>query len=128
MILFQKMIYKSDLKSNPNIYYIFGDNDKRKGYGGQAKEMRGEKNAVGIRVKKAPNTDKASYYTDNEYEINIKKIGDDFAYIECMLQRGYIFIFPSDGIGTGLARLQEFAPKTLVYIQNKIKELWEKYN
>ena len=128
MIIFQKMIYREDLKSNQGIYYIFGDNDKRTGNGGQAKEMRGEKNAIGIRVKKSPNRVGLVYYFDSDYDINIKKIDEDFTTVEKLLKQGEIVICPSDGIGTGLARLKEFAPKTLIYIENKIKELWEKYN
>ena len=128
MIIFQKFIHRQDLTNNPEVYYVFGDNDMRIGKGGQAKEMRGEKNTRGIRVKKSPGTKTNNYYTDKEYEENIKKIDDDFMFVECMLQREKIFVIPSNGIGTGLARLQEFAPKTLQYVKNKIKELWEKYN
>lgn len=127
MIIFQKFIHREDLKNNPDCIYLFGDNDMRIGNGGQAKEMRGEKNVKGIRVKKSPGTKSDNYYTDKEYEKNIKKIDDDFAYIECMLQRKYIVIIPSDGIGTGLAKLKEFAPETLLYIQHKILTLWETY-
>lgn len=43
-----KYIKRQDLKSNPNTQYLFGDNLKRSGFGGQAKEMRGEPNAIGI--------------------------------------------------------------------------------
>ena len=54
MIIYQKFIYRSDLKANPSVLYLFGDNLQRVGLGGQAKEMRGEPNAVGIATKKAP--------------------------------------------------------------------------
>ncbi len=72
MIIFQKFIYREDLKTNQGVMYLFGDNDMRVGKGGQAKEMRGEPNAIGIRVKKAPKTTNA-YYTDEEYQSNIEK-------------------------------------------------------
>jgi hypothetical protein len=40
-ILYQHRIYRMDLIANPNILYVFGDNTKRVGMGGQAGEMRG---------------------------------------------------------------------------------------
>jgi hypothetical protein len=48
------MIYRRDLRANPESLYLFGDNTKRVGIGGQAREMRGEPNAVGIATKNAP--------------------------------------------------------------------------
>ena len=71
-ILFRHMIYRKQLKDNPNILYVFGDNMVRQGYGGQAREMRGEPNAVGIPTKWRPdNTDGAFFY---DYQLpQIKK-------------------------------------------------------
>ena len=39
-------------RANPRAIYVFGDNLLRKGLGGQAKEMRGEPNTLGIVSKK----------------------------------------------------------------------------
>jgi len=128
MIIFQKFIYREDLKNNQGVTYLFGDNDVRRGRGGQAKEMRGESNALGIRVKKAPQTDKKAYYTDKEYQKNIKKIDEDLQNVELVLERDGVVIIPTDGMGTGLARLKEFAPKTLVYLQKRLIEFIEEYN
>ena len=127
MIIFQKFIYREDLKNNHGVTYLFGDNDMRRGKGGQAKEMRGEPNAIGIRVKKAPSTGNA-YYNDKEYKENIRKIDEDFQSVDIMLERGEIVIIPTDGMGTGLAKLKEFAPKTLDYLQKRLLELIKKYN
>ena len=71
-IIFQKMIYREDLIRNPDTIYLFGDNDKRKGLGGQAKEMRGESNAIGIRTKKAPFSDNSAYYIDSEFDMKTR--------------------------------------------------------
>ena len=126
MIIFQKFIYREDLKTNQGVMYLFGDNDMRVGKGGQAKEMRGEPNAIGIRVKKAPKTTNA-YYTDEEYQSNIEKINEDLKSVEERLKSGGNVVVPTDGMGTGLARLEEFAPKTLRYLQNRLLEFMEKY-
>lgn len=127
-ILFQKFIIRDDLRKFREVTYIFGDNDCRKGYGGQAKEMRGEPNSIGIRVKKRPSNDITAYYTDKEYSYNTEKIGEDFKKIVRDILMGRIIIFPADGIGTGLAKLNQFAPNTLEYINNYIKNLERIYN
>jgi hypothetical protein len=54
MIIYQKYIKREDLRANPTVLYVFGDNEARTGLGGQAKEMRGEPNAVGIATKASP--------------------------------------------------------------------------
>lgn len=81
MIRRQKYITREDLKNNSKTIYLFGDNDYRKGLGGQAREMRGEPNAIGIRTKKYPSNQPKSFYTDKEYEHNIKNIDQDFGMV-----------------------------------------------
>ena len=126
-IIFQKFIFREDLINNRHIMYVFGDNDIRQGHGGQAKEMRGESNAFGIRVKKAPQNNPAVYYTDKDYEENIEKINKDFIALEKYLEAGKLVVIPLDGIGTGLARLKELAPRTLQYVTDRINQLTIKY-
>ena len=116
----QDRIYRSDVKSNPNTLYVFGDNDARKGYGGQAATMRGERNAVGIRTKALPETGENAYWSDKTYEENIRKIDEDMAPL--FAHTGPVVI-PSDGIGTGRAQLARRAPKTFEYLQSKLAEL-----
>lgn len=127
MIILKKFITRKFIKSHPNEVFVFGDNDIRKGSGGQAKEMRGEQNSFGVRVKRFPGKDNLSYYTDYTYKENIKKITEDFDIVERHLKGGKDGVIPKDGIGTGLARMKDFAPRTLEYVENKIKELCNKY-
>ena len=124
MIIYQKFIYREDLRNNPNIFYLFGDNDIRMGRGGQAKEMRGEPNAIGIRVKKAPLIGDV-YYSDSEFKENTRKINEDLNEVRKQLDYGKIIVIPSDGIGTGLALLKYKAPKTLLYLVNSLLNLRE---
>ena len=119
MVIYQKMIFRTDLKNNPNVIYLFGDNLKRYGMGGQAKEMRGEPNAIGIRTKYKPTMEDDAFFTDEYLEDNKRLICNDFHKIP----EGKIVIIPSDGIGTGLAMLDTKAPLTFEYIQMKIEEL-----
>jgi len=48
----EKHITRQMLRAEPGTLWVFGDNLQRKGLGGQAKEMRGEPNAIGIPTKK----------------------------------------------------------------------------
>ena len=127
MIMLQYRIYRSDLELNPDAYYCFGDNDMREGLGGQAAHMRGERNAIGIRTKKAPDDRDISFYKDDEYDENCRKINSDFHKVEAKLDDGHVVVIPTEGFGTGLSDLKNRAPRTLHYIESKILELVEKY-
>lgn len=115
-VIFQKLIFREDLRNNPEVCYLFGDNLARVGLGGQAKEMRNEPNAYGIATKKSP----SEYFTDDEYNQNIVLIEQDIKRIP----KNRLIVVPSDGIGTGLARLSEVAPKTFNFLQIKLMELF----
>jgi hypothetical protein len=78
MIIRQHRIYRIDLQMNQHLLFVFGDNEEREGRGGQAKEMRGEDNAVGIRTKRHPSTGKTAYWTDETYDENVEMIREDF--------------------------------------------------
>ena len=114
-----KFIARKDLKANPNKVYLFGDNIQEKGYGGQAKEMRGEANAIGIPTKKAPNMRSDAFFTDSEFNENKNAIDKAFNKIPA----GKEVVIPESGIGTGLADLKNKAPKTFKYIQSKLSLL-----
>ena len=127
-IIYQKFIKREDVRRNRKQIYIFGDNDVRSGFGGQAKEMRGEPNSIGIRVKKLPNNAINSFYSDDDYLENIEKILDDFIIVEKKLLEGAKIVIPEGGIGTGLSRLKEYAPMTFNFLVDCISYLEMKYN
>ena len=123
-IEYMEYITRDYIRENQNKIFLFGDNLVRKGYGGQAREMRGEPNSIGIVTKRVPaQYPKAYIYdTDNDIE-DIKKIIDnDFASIP----NNIVVVVPYDGLGSGLARLNETAPLLFKYIKNKIEQLMEK--
>lgn len=122
-VITQKMIYRSDLRNNPECVYVFGDNVQRVGKGGQAKEMRGEPNAVGVATKWTPGIDPYAYVFDYDLEDFTVLIDLDFSSLFQHAKEGKLIILPEDGLGTGLALLKENAPKTLAYLESKIQEL-----
>jgi hypothetical protein len=113
-IIYMSHITRADARKNPSVSFIFGDNDMRTGLGGLAKELRGEPNAYGIRVKKKPTLYKDSFYTDDEIKENINKITHDINNIVHKLQwaKDPVIIYPAAGIGTGLANMKQTCPET----------------
>jgi hypothetical protein len=118
----QKEYYTEvDVLNNPNTIYVFGDNDKKSGKKGQA-VIRDAKNAFGIATKVKPSTVDGSYYDDENYNQITKRIEGQFKYLQQEVNKGKDVVFPGSGLGTGLARLEEKAPKVYKYLQNRTEE------
>jgi hypothetical protein len=129
MVIFQKIIKNEDLRRNfaagvPALY-VFGDNVLRKGLGGQAGEMRGEPNAVGVATKYLPSMERDAFFTEESAAIDAQKriLDTDMKPLFSHLKDGGIVIFPADGIGTGLSRLPELAPTTYAYLEEKLSAM-----
>jgi len=116
MIVFQKRIYREDLKANPSVNYVFGDNCMRIGMGGQAGEMRGEPNAFGVATLRAP----GDFWSDRDLRDNSEILATDFIPLLAIANAGGVIVLPLDGVGTGIAQLEVRAPKTFSYLQ----KLW----
>ncbi len=116
MIIYQSRIYRRDLRANPNVLYVFGDNLERVGFGGQAAEMRGEPNAVGVATKNAPGMNDDDFFSDDEFQRNIVIISTDFDRARAQHRRGDLVVVPADGIGTGLSEMPLRAPRTFEFL------------
>lgn len=121
MLIFQSRIYRADLKANPDVFYVFGDNERRVGLGGQAAEMRGEPNAIGVATLAAPGV----FWTATDTERQCGVINRDLTRVIVALNRNQIVVWPMDGIGTGLARLRDRAPATFAHLQEQVAYLKE---
>lgn len=93
-------------REHPDKLFVFGDNMKRKGRGGQA-VIRYEPNAFGIATKRCPSMASEAFFSDAP---------DEMATLMGDLRRLYklnpsVIVFPSFGIGTGLARMKEVSPE-----------------
>lgn len=127
MIIILRRYHHLDVQNNHWMTFIFGDNDTRSGYGGQARACRGQENTIGIRTKKAPNMLKNAFYTDKELTENIRKIDRDLNKVAELLEEGALVVFPKDGFGTGSALLRSKAPETYLHLNNRIRDLLLKY-
>lgn len=114
---------RNDVKENKDLLFIFGDNDIKQGYRGQA-VIRGLTNTEGIPTQKniTPSSDR--FYRDDEYKENRKKIKSAILLIlKRINEENYKgIVLPKDGIGTGLSQLYKRAPKTFEYLQYAISK------
>jgi hypothetical protein len=109
-------------------YYVFGDNAERRGFGGQAAAARGHINSIGVVTKIRPEhgTPKCYMHDDNFFN-NVAVINQDLDIVERRLKEGFPVYWPRAHIGTDRARLAEFAPRTLQYINLALARLCDKY-
>ena len=98
-------ITRNMLRAEPEARFVFGDNMRRTGFGGQAGEMRGELNAIGVATLYAP----GSYYRPDD-PAALAVVVHDLTKIGRALCDGRTVYVPRDGLGTGLAHLPENAP------------------
>lgn len=125
LVIRQYRIYREDIIANRQLVYIFGDNLERKGYGGQAEEMRGEPNSFGIAMKRRPMSKTNScYFFDAQLDVQ-KIIDDEFERLyEHISENDYHgIVVPTEGIGTGLSKMTEYAPISLKRINFLLEEL-----
>ncbi len=119
-----QFITREHVRSNRNKLFLFGDNLKNRGFGGQAAALRGEPNAIGVPTKKSPSFTDDALFSDDEFEQNKTVI--DAAFVEvadAIMDSIRVIVIPSDGLGTGRAQLDKRAPRTFAYLQKRLDEL-----
>ncbi len=129
IILKGGIITRDMLRAEPTALWLFGDNMLQQGFGGQAKEMRGEPNALGIATKWAPGTASDDYLAPGDlHDARFRqRMNTDFAVIMTVLRlKGTVYL-PGSGIGTGLSQLKERAPNILEAITSKLDALALEY-
>jgi len=102
----KRWITREFVRANPSVLFVFGDNLARVGFGGQARECRGEPNAVGLPTKRSPH----EYLRDSDWKQIEAATSRDRDRLIAAIVDGKTVVWPEAGIGTGLARLREEAP------------------
>lgn len=120
---YRKIIRREMLQAEPEKLFVFGDNLERVGLGGQAAEMRGELNAVGIPTKVSPSMEPSAFFTDASVMDWASASLADFERLVEHARAGGTIVWPVDDIGTGLAQLPQRAPLIWQQIQNRKKQL-----
>jgi hypothetical protein len=100
---------------------------QRLGLGGQAREMRGEPNAIGIPTKQSPGTATHDYFINSDLQNSQIRgeINKGFKQLRQQLLDNKDIVIPKSGIGTGLSQLEQRAPEILRYIELHIRYLYE---
>lgn len=110
-IVYLRHVSRAMVRADRATLYVFGDNFAGEGFGGQAAEMRGEPNAVGIPTKRRPARDPGAYLTDDDLPRFKRAAARAFSRLADHLRAGGEVVWPLDGIGTGRAELAERAPR-----------------
>lgn len=118
-----KHITREMVRAAPDTLFVFGDNMVGAGYGGQAKELRGELNAVGIPTKWKPSMDEGAFFTDNDYTHVLPHLQRPYTWLCNHVLAGGEVVWPEDGIGTGYAQLLQRAPKIWAFVEVIRKDL-----
>lgn len=104
-VKYHKWITRDMLRATPSESWVFGDNSERYGLGGQAAEMRGEMNAIGVATLYAP----GKFYGVNPVQ-ELGIVTMDLSKVGAALWQGKTINVPFDGLGTGLAQLNRRSP------------------
>ena len=123
----QKIFSVKDCNNNPNKIYIFGDNLCGVGKGGQA-IIRDCHNAYGIPTKRAPSMNSNAFFSDrfDEYEAIKAKIEKLIILDHC--KTDITFVFPTAGLGTGLAKMNQTSPKLFKYMNKMLYKFFGVYH
>jgi len=124
IIVTEKWYSIQECLNNPKNLYIFGDNTKHYGNGGQA-QIRGCLNTFGIPTKRLPTMMDEAFFDDNNtmdiYEM-IRSLSILENYLKSDNYKDYTFVFPKDGLGTGLAQLKLKAPAISKMLSDILEE------
>jgi hypothetical protein len=116
-----RYITRQFVRAHPDWVFLFGDNMERRGLGGQAREMRGEPNVIGIPTKWSPSNDDSAFFCDADLPNIQERLDQDLRRVDYAVGLGKTVILPADGIGTGRAQLEVRAPAIYDYITKRLK-------
>lgn len=107
MIEYTDKLTVSLCRANPKKVFVFGDNLAGYGTAGQAC-IRNEVNSFGIPTKRYPSMGIGAFFNDTkcEEEHVLNSLRDLY-----VLSKKRTVVFPKSGVGTGMAKMQEFSPR-----------------
>lgn len=121
-IEFLGIIKRDMLRVAADARFVFGDNLVRRGMAGQAAEMRGEPNAIGVATKRHPGVAETAYFSDDSFD-DFTALCVDIAKVRFALDGGRLIYIPKAGLGTGLSQLPTRAPKLYRHLYDAISAM-----
>lgn len=127
MIEFRKFISREMMDQERNVLFVFGDNLQRRGFGGQAREMRNAKhgNSVGIPTKRFPARHEEAYFRPGDLDLWKEASIRDWDRLIKHIKNGGKVVWPEAGIGTDRADLEARCPEIFEAIQLGLDTLIE---
>ena len=95
----QRVMTMEFLDTNPNSYFVFGDNLERRGHSGAAK-LRDHPHSIGFITKKFPDNKDESFYKPEEYS---GVFFEELTKLKTIIQKRPDKIFYISQLGGGLA-------------------------
>jgi hypothetical protein len=121
-VIYVPWITRQLVRASPEDIFVYGDNVQREGYGGQAKEMRGEPNAIGVATKRRPYSKKEDYFSDNSTD-DLFAVWFDLSRVINEWKSGKQIKAPTNGLGTERAELKTRAPFLFLTIVETFRKI-----
>ena len=122
-VIFRKHIACKDIRKLGPALRVRRQSLERKGYGGQARECRGEPNAIGIPTQRAPSMRESAFFSDADYELWAESTKAAWNTLRDAVLEGRTVVFPKAGLGTGLAQLAERPPRIKAAIDEAVGQI-----
>lgn len=106
-------------KREQHTLFVFGDNLIRRGKRGQA-VIRDCANSYGIPTKRLPSMKEDAFFSDKDDEMDA--VESAIIFLLYKRNNGFNVVFPTDGLGTGLAKLEEKSPEIYKRMNEMIRE------
>ena len=118
-------VTKEAMRQRPDDLFVFEDNMARRGSRGQAREMRGEPNALGIPASWDPKGGQGASFSDADWDKpNVRRaVTSAIDQIERAVADGQTVVVPSDGVGAGQGKLAQNAPAIARFIDERLKAI-----
>ena len=120
-VIIQKEVSTEDLVNNPEVLYLYPENEAEMGGSPFSREIRGEDNAVGVRVKRAPNVRRSSFYTIDELPEACNNIDEDLEPVIDHLKREGVVVIKDASFD--VLSLDKFSPDIQEYIDEQFAYL-----
>ena len=118
-------VTKEAMRQRPDDLFVFEDNMARRGSRGQAREIRGEPNALGIPASWDPKGGQGASFSDADWDKpNVRRaVTSALDQIERAVADGQTVVVASDGVGAGQGKLAQNAPAIARFIDERLKAI-----
>lgn len=122
-IHYEPHISRAMLRAEPDTLWVFADNLMQLGSSGQAGQMRGEPNAIGIPTRRAPYSGPEGEFSDRDMVEFVCVAAEPFGILNAHLAAGGLVVWPAEGIGTSRAHMEHRAPRIWAALQRAMRKL-----